>query len=166
VGLSNPGLFAIGDILYEGQPVVEFEPIPRFPPERFAVLRLPDPSKRKPFLKGLDQLQQEGAIQIFYGRNEAREPVLAVVGELQFEVAVYRLKAEYNVDTILERLPYTSARWLAGPAGEIDALLRLSALRAMEDQEGRPIALFEGDWSLRYAQEKYPSITFREMPEG
>jgi len=164
VGLSNPGLFAIGDTLCEGRCEV-FEPIPRFPAERFGLLRLPDPSKRKPFLKGLDQLSQEGAIQILYGRNEAREPVLAVVGELQFEVATYRLKAEYNVDTILERLPHTCARWLDGPAADIEALLRLSALKAMEDREGRPVALFDGDWSLRYAAEKYPSIRFLEMAE-
>jgi peptide chain release factor 3 len=164
VGLSNPGMFSIGDTLCEGK-AMEFETIPRFPPERFAQLRTPDPSKRKPFLKGLEQLSQEGAIQIFYARNEARDPVLAVVGELQFEVAVYRLKAEYNVDTIMERLPYTIARWLEGPAEEINALLRLSALRAMEDKEGRPVALFEAEWSLRFAQEKYPNIQFKEMPE-
>jgi peptide chain release factor 3 len=164
VGLSNPGLFAIGDTLCEDKSV-QFETIPRFPPERFALLRLPDPSKRKSFLKGLEQLQQEGAIQIFYGRNEARDPVLAVVGELQFEVAVYRLKAEYNVDTIMERLPHTTARWLEGPKEDIDTLLRLSSIRGMEDREGRPVALFEGDWSLRYAEEKFPSITFREMPD-
>jgi peptide chain release factor 3 len=164
VGLSNPGLFAIGDTLCEGK-MPEFDPIPRFPPEKFGLLRLPDPSKRKPFLKGLDQLSQEGAIQILYGRNEAREPVLAVVGELQFEVSTYRLKAEYNVDTILERLPHSCARWLDGPQADIEALLRLSALKAMEDRDGRPVALFEGDWSLNYAKDKYPDIRFLEMPE-
>jgi peptide chain release factor 3 len=164
VGLSNPGMFAIGDTLCEGNSV-EFAPIPRFPAERFGLLRLPDPSKRKPFLKGLDQLSQEGAIQILYGRNEAREPVLAVVGELQFEVSTYRLKAEYNVETILERLPHTCARWLDGPQADVDALLRLSAVKAMEDRDARPVALFEGDWSLNYAIEKFPTIRFLEMPE-
>jgi peptide chain release factor 3 len=163
VGLSNPGLFAIGDTLCEGK-CAEFDPIPRFPAERFGLLRLPDPSKRKPFMKGLDQLSQEGAIQILYGRNEAREPVLAVVGELQFEVATYRLKSEYNVETILERLPHNCARWLAGPGADIEALMRLSAIRAMEDRDGRPVALFDGDWSLNYATEKFPSVQFLEMP--
>lgn len=162
VGLSNPGLFSIGDTLSEGK-TVEMETIPRFPPERFAQIRLPDPSKRKPFLKGLDQLSQEGAIQILYGRNEARDPVLAAVGELQFEVAVYRLKSEYNVDTILERLPYTIARWLEGSPEDINNLLRLSAVRAAEDRDGHPVALFEAEWSLKFAQEKYPNVVFREM---
>ncbi|MEP6755743.1 MAG: peptide chain release factor 3 [Chthonomonadales bacterium] len=162
VGLSNPGLFAIGDGLCEGKPVA-MEPIPRFPPERFASLRCPDPSKRKSFIKGLEQLSQEGAIQIFYGRNEARDPVLAVVGELQFEVATYRLKAEYNVDTIMERLSYTLARWLDGPEADITTLVRLSALRAMEDRGGRPVALFEAEWSLKFVTEKYPNVTFSEM---
>jgi peptide chain release factor 3 len=162
VGLSNPGLFSIGDTLSEGK-TVDIEPIPRFAPERFAQIRLPDPSKRKPFLKGLDQLSQEGAIQILYGRNEARDPVLAAVGELQFEVAVYRLKSEYNVDTILERLPYTIARWLEGSPEDINNLLRLSALRAAEDREGRPVALFEAEWSLNFAHDKYPNVKFSEM---
>ena len=152
VGLSNPGLFAIGDGLCDGKSV-EMDAIPRFPPERFASLRCPDPSKRKSFIKGLEQLSQEGAIQIFYGRNEARDPVLAVVGELQFEVATYRLKAEYNVDTIIERLPYTLARWLQGTPEDVNALLRLSAIRAMEDKEGKPVGLFEAEWSLRFVQE-------------
>jgi len=164
VGLINPGLFAIGDTVCEGTPP-EFEPIPRFPAEHFALLRAPDPTKRKSFLKGLDQLRQEGAIQVYYGRNEARDPILAVVGQLQFEVAVHRLRSEYNVETIIERMPYTTIKWLEGPEADIEALLRLSALRAVEDSEGRPAALFEGDWSLRFAQEKYPSIRFQEMPE-
>lgn len=163
VGLSNPGLFSIGDTLTEGQQI-EFEEIPRFPPEHFASMRLPDPAKRKSFVKGLEQLMQEGAIQVFYGRNEARDPVLAVVGVLQLEVASFRLKTEYNVETIVEKLPYTMARWLEGPPEEVDALLQLSAVRAMEDREGRPVALFEGEWSLRYAREKYPNILLHEMP--
>ena len=89
--------------------------------------------------------------------------MLAVVGELQFEVATYRLKAEYNVDTIIERLPYTLARWLQGTPEDVNALLRLSAIRAMEDKEGKPVGLFEAEWSLRFAQEKYPNITFADM---
>ena len=163
VGLINPGLFSIGDSLSEGQ-TVELETIPRFPPEHFATLRSPDPSKRKSFLKGLSQLEQEGAIQVLYGRNEARDPVLAVVGQLQFEVAQFRLKSEYGVDTQLERLPYTCARWLQGLESDIDALLRLSSLSGMEDGDNRLVALFDGDWSLKYATEKYPAVEFREMP--
>src|ERR1041385_9485956 len=148
VGLINPGLFSIGDVLSEGQ-TTDLPTIPRFPAEHFAVVRCPDPSKRKAFLKGLEQLSQEGAIQILYGRNEARDPVLAVVGQLQFEVAEYRLKTEYRVDTIFERLPHSCSRWLEGTPEDIDALCRLSAIRAMEDHNGRPVALFEGEWSLK-----------------
>ncbi len=164
VGLSNPGLFAIGDTLAVGKPK-HIEHIPRFAPERFANLRCPDPSKRKSFMKGLEQLSQEGAIQIFYGRNEARDPILAVVGELQFEVCVHRLKSEYNVDTILEILPYSIARWLEGTPEDINNLLRLSAVRAAEDKEGTAVALFEAEWSLRFAMERYPSVTFSELAE-
>ena len=163
VGLINPGLFSIGDSLSEGQ-MVDVESIPRFPPEHFATLRSPDPTKRKSFLKGLSQLEQEGAIQVLYGRNEARDPVLAVVGQLQFEVAQFRLKSEYGVDTILERLNYTCARWLEGPESDLDSLLRLSSVRGMEDGQARLVALFDGDWSLKFASEKYPSVAFKEMP--
>ena len=164
VGLSNPGLFAIGDTLAVGKPK-HIEHIPRFAPERFANLRCPDPSKRKSFMKGLEQLSQEGAIQIFYGRNEARDPILAVVGELQFEVCVHRLKSEYNVDTILEILPYSIARWLEGSPDDLNNLLRLSAVRAAEDKEGTAVALFEAEWSLRFAVERYPNVTFSELAE-
>jgi peptide chain release factor 3 len=164
VGLINPGLFTIGDSLTEGQKL-ELETIPRFPPEHFAALRAPDPTKRKSFLKGLSQLEQEGAIQVLYARNEVREPVLAVVGQLQFEVAQFRLKSEYSVDTVLDRLSYTCARWLEGPPVDIEALLRLSSVRAMVDQEDRLVALFDGEWSLKFAREKYPEVEFREMPE-
>ena len=106
--------------------------------------------KRKSYLKGLAQLEQEGAIQVLYGRNEARDPILAVVGQLQFEVSQFRLKSEYGVETILERLPYTCARWLQGPAEDVDSLLRLSAVRGMEDGAGRAIQMrFFDAWAAR-----------------
>ena len=71
----------------------------------------------------------------------------------------------FSVETILERLPHSCARWLDGPQADVDALLRLSAVKAMEDRDGRPVALFEGDWSLNYARDKFPTIRFLEMPD-
>ena len=107
VGLANPGVFAIGDTLYEGAPVV-FPPIPSFAPEHFASVRSIDTSSYKSFGKGVAQLREEGAVQIFYPWGSTRtEPIFGVVGELQFEVAKYRLESEYGVKTHFSTLPLT-----------------------------------------------------------
>ena len=100
VGLANPGAFAIGDTLYEGTPV-SFPPIPAFAPEHFALVRSIDVAGYKSFGKGISQLREEGAMQVFYPWGMPRtEPILGAVGELQFEVAKYRLESEYNVKRV------------------------------------------------------------------
>ncbi|NDD31323.1 MAG: peptide chain release factor 3, partial [Proteobacteria bacterium] len=112
IGIISPGSFALGDTLHAGD-AVEFEPIPRFAPEFFASLRVENPSQRDPFLKGVSQLMEEGAVQVLYRRTgDIREPVLAAQGPLQFEVVQYRLESEYRVATRLERMPFTGARWV------------------------------------------------------
>jgi peptide chain release factor 3 len=160
VGLANPGVFAIGDTLYEGAPVV-FPPIPSFAPEHFASVRSIDTSSYKSFGKGVAQLREEGAVQIFYPWGSTRtEPIFGVVGELQFEVAKYRLEAEYAVKTHLSTLPFAVALRVGGDP-EIAAKAQLpSNARLVEDWEGRPIALFESEWSVRLAQEWNPSLSF------
>jgi peptide chain release factor 3 len=164
VGLANPGAFAIGDTLYEGTHV-SFPPIPAFAPEHFASVRSTDVAGYKSFGKGIAQLREEGAVQVFYPWGSTRtEPILGAVGELQFEVAKYRLESEYNVKTNLITLPYTFARHLEG---EQDAIARAqlpSNAKLVEDWEGRPAALFESDWSLRLAQEWNPQLTFSRFP--
>ena len=114
IGLNNPGVFAIGDTIYNGKKI-EYEGIPCFSPELFAYLRNPNPSKFKQFHKGVTELQEEGAVQIMYSVDEAkRDPILAAVGQLQFEVVQFRMQNEYGVETRLELLPYSVARWVAG----------------------------------------------------
>ncbi|MCX7596615.1 MAG: peptide chain release factor 3, partial [Fischerella sp.] len=114
IGLNNPGVFAIGDTIYTGQKL-EYEGIPYFSPELFAILRNPNPSKFKQFQKGISELREEGAVQIMYSVDEAkRDPILAAVGQLQFEVVQFRLLNEYGVETTLELLPYSVARWVEG----------------------------------------------------
>ena len=160
VGLANPGVFAIGDALFDGAPV-EFAEIPAFAPEHFAAVRSIDTASYKSFGKGIAQLREEGAVQVFYPWGSMRtEPILAVVGELQFEVAKYRLESEYNVKTVVSTLSYTLARHVEG---ELDSLGRAqlpSNARLVEDWDGRPVALFESEWSLRLAQEWNPSLRF------
>lgn len=163
VGLSTRGAFAIGDCLAEGG-VLTFDPIPRFQPEYFARLENQDISKYKQFHRGVQQLEAEGVIQVFVEPGGVRrQPVLAAVGELQFEVFVSRLKLEYGVDARVERLPHTHCRWLEG---EPDGIARMDwPVRdhmLLEDRDGRPVVLFSSEWQMRYCMEKNPSIRFTE----
>ncbi len=160
LGFANPGVFAIGDTLFEGASI-EFPPIPAFPPEHFASVRSIDTGSYKSFGKGIAQLREEGAVQIFYPWGSPRsEPIVGVVGELQFEVAKHRLQSEYGVKTVFSNLPFSVARRIDGdPAVAARAQLPSNA-KLVEDWEGRPVALFESEWSLRLAQEWNPSLVF------
>ncbi|HEX6202123.1 MAG TPA: peptide chain release factor 3, partial [Thermoanaerobaculia bacterium] len=116
--------------------------------------------KMKAFQKGLAQLEEEGAIQVLHEVDaQRREPILAAVGELQFDVIRSRLEMEYRVETSLDRLSYRSARWLAGPPERLAAVdwpMR-GALRA-RDRSGRPVALFEGPWVEDLMRERNPGL--------
>jgi peptide chain release factor 3 len=161
VGLWDPGALRLGDALAEGE-AVEFEGMPRFSPEHFMRLRVRELNRRKQLEKGLDQLSEEGAVQLFHDRHRMDPfPVLGAVGVLQFEVMQYRLKAEYAVDVQLERLPYTIARWVEGEGFDADEFERnFSTARILLDAEERPVALFESEWWLRRAADKYPALSF------
>jgi peptide chain release factor 3 len=162
VGLANPGHFAIGDTLAEGDGV-RFEPIPAFEPEHFALVRSTDTATYKSFQKGIAQLREEGAIQVFYPYGQTRiEPILAAVGELQFEVVKYRLEAEYNVKTVFQTLPFTTARRVRGE--NPGAATLGSSGRLVEDWDGAPLALFESEWSIGLAEQWNPGLRF--LPFG
>jgi peptide chain release factor 3 len=163
VGLINPGMFSVGDTLYSGPPV-RFEPMPRFTPELFATLYNPDPNKRKSFQKGIDQLREEGAVQIFYYADRAREPIVAAVGRLQFDVVQFRLETEYDVKTKLEMLAFTHVRWLDGDPAQVKEVRWPTGTALAEDVDGRPVGLFNGEWSVKYLSEKYPEVNFLEAP--
>jgi peptide chain release factor 3 len=160
VGLANPGVFAIGDTLTEGKNV-RFERVPTFAPEHFASIRSIDTGSYKSFGKGIEQLREEGAIQVMYPYGSMRtEPILAAVGALQFEVAKYRLESEYNVKTIFTSLPYSVARRIVGDA-DLAARAQLpSNAKLVEDWDGHPVALFESEWSVRLAEEWNPKLRF------
>jgi peptide chain release factor 3 len=160
VGLANPGAFAIGDTLYEGKPV-HFPPIPSFAPEHFAAIRSIDVSGYKSFGKGIAQLREEGAVQIFYPWGTTRtEPILGAVGELQFDVAKYRLESEYNVKTQLLTLPYSLAMHVGGESDRVGSAHLPSNAKLVEDWAGRPVVLFESEWALRLAQDWNPLLRF------
>jgi peptide chain release factor 3 len=164
VGLTNPGVFAIGDTLCTGVPL-RFNGIPRFSPEHFAVLRNLKIDRYKQFQKGIEQLGEEGVVQVFYDVDAARrEPILAAVGRLQFEVVQFRLQSEYGVETVLEGTPYRYVRWLDADPEALKGMRWFQGSRRVEDSFGAPAGLFDGDWSLSYMQEHHPKVRFLETP--
>jgi peptide chain release factor 3 len=158
IGLNNPGVFAIGDTIYNGKKI-EYEGIPCFSPELFAYLRNPNPSKFKQFHKGVTELREEGAVQIMYSVDEAkRDPILAAVGQLQFEVVQFRMQNEYGVETLLEPLPYSVARWVAGGWEALKKVGRLFNSVTVKDNWGRPVLLFKNEWNLNQVESDHPEL--------
>jgi len=160
LGLPNMGDFAIGDTLCGGKPF-KFMPIPHFQPEYFALLRNKDLSKQKQFLKGLRQLEMEGAVQVLYYLDAfKREPILAVVGQLQFDVVQARLESEYNVPTAIEPLPMELARWVTGPEADILCISSRTDVVLAKDSEDQYVALFRVPFYLQYTAGKFPELSF------
>lgn len=152
IGLNNPGVFAIGDTLYTGAHK-KYPGIPSFSPELFAYLRNPNPSAYKNFRKGLAQLLEEGAVQLLRAKGDEgnEDPIVAAVGQLQFEVMQRRLKDEYGVDTSLEPMSYKVARWVTGPGDPWEALDKVGKLFSVfyaKDRWNRPVLLFKNEWGL------------------
>lgn len=161
IGLWDPGVLRIGDTLCEGE-LFEFEGIPRFSPEHFVRVREVDPGKRKQLKKGLEELSEEGAVQIFYDRDRMeREPILGAVGVLQFEVTQHRLQSEYNVPVKFERLPYEHARWVEGDA-PLNKLEQPGYSVCLQDIEQRPLVLFTTEWAMRRALKENPDLKFKD----
>ncbi|MBO8172476.1 MAG: peptide chain release factor 3 [Bacillaceae bacterium] len=161
IGLYDPGIFQIGDTLCETGSF-KFEKLPSFPPEHFARVTIRDAMKHKQFEKGINQLTEEGAVQVYRTFIERTEDlILGAVGELQFQVFEYRLKQEYGVDVRLERLPYQFARWVTGENLEPRRLHSSNSL-CVKDQDGNLVILFENEFSLRWLKEKHPSLSFHK----
>ena len=158
IGLNNPGVFAIGDTLYQGRKV-EYEGIPCFSPEIFSWLHNPNPSAFKGFRKGVNALREEGAVQILYDADPGkRNPILAAVGQLQLEVVQHRLEHDYGVPTRLEPLGFTTARWVTGGWPALEALGRLFNCKTVRDSWNRPVLLFKNRWNLQQLQGDHPEL--------
>jgi peptide chain release factor 3 len=160
VGLVNPGRFAIGDTLWAGKKLA-YPPIPHFAAEFFAAVRLRD-TRYKQFEDGVRQLEEEGLMQVVFPIFGRREPILGVVGALQFEVVAARLKSEYGVECDIDRLKYTIARWVSWPEGATNTELKLPTLGVLQsvDRDERPVLLFESNWELQYCERENPGATF------
>ena len=165
IGVFDPGIFSIGDTLCTSNEKFEFEGIPTFAPEHFARVRQVDTMKRKQFIKGINQIAQEGAIQIFQEFNTGMEEIIVgVVGVLQFEVLTYRLQSEYNVEVILEKLPYEHIRWVENPQ-EVDVarLMGTSDMKRICDLKGNPLLLFINSWSVGMVLDRNPGLKLSEF---
>lgn len=164
IGLFDPGIFNIGDTLTQGDTKLRYEGIPVFPAEHFARIVAADSMKRKQFLKGINQLSEEGAIQVFKQVDIGiEELIVGAVGLLQFEVLEYRLKNEYNVDIKLQHLPFKYARWIKGNSIDPRDLNLTSSTMIAEDEEGRYVLLFENDWSIQWAIDKNKSLELSDI---
>ena len=154
IGLVNPGHFAIGDTLHSGAPV-QFSDLPRFPAEHFGRIRLRD-TRYKQFDDGLKQLEEEGLMQVFYVAAGRREPIVGVVGALQYDVVVSRLRAEYGVEADIEPAGYEAARWL----GTLTGVTPTPGLQGVvaADRQGRTVLLFGSQWELEYFERQNPDV--------
>ncbi len=156
IGLYDPGIFRIGDTLTTGKDV-KFLGIPHFSPEMFRRIRVGDPLKRKQLRKGLEQLAEEGAIQIFAEWGSEMRDIVGAVGVLQFEVLVARLASEYSVDAILGNVPYQLCRWVVGPERfEPRNFKRGQGSLCAQDRDGHPVILFSNTWGVNWSTDQNP----------
>jgi len=164
IGVFDPGIFSIGDTLTTAKDKFAFEGIPTFAPEHFARVRQLDTMKRKQFVKGISQIAQEGAIQIFQEYNTGMEEIIVgVVGVLQFDVLKFRLENEYNVEIRLENLPYEHIRWIENKDIDLDHLSGTSDMKKIKDLKGNPLLLFVNAWSVGMTLDRNEGLVLSEF---
>ena len=165
IGVFDPGIFSIGDTVCMPKEKIQYEGIPTFAPEHFARVRQIDTMKRKQFIKGVHQIAQEGAIQIFQEINSGMEEIIVgVVGVLQFDVLKYRLENEYNVEIRLENLPYEHIRWIENK-DEVDVskIIGTSDMKRVQDLKGNPLLLFVNSWSIGMTVDRNKGLVLSEF---
>ena len=142
----------------------KFEGIPTFAPEHFCRVRQVDTMKRKQFMKGIMQIAQEGAIQIFQEYHTGMEEIIVgVVGVLQFDVLKFRLENEYKVDIIMENLPYEYVRWVENKDIDMDTIVGTSDMKKVKDLKGRPLLLFVNEWSIGMVEDRNKGLVLAEF---
>jgi peptide chain release factor 3 len=160
VGIIDTGYFQIGDTITGGKNL-KFDPIPRFSPEIFGRLTIKDPLKRKTLQKGVQQLAEEGTIQLLYDPLVGKQdPIVGVVGELQFDVLLFRLNDEYQLDVRLDRLPFTAARWPVLKTGGRPQGALQGGAKVYHDEFDQPVVLLEKEWDLNWLKKENPEIDF------
>nr|WP_246517258.1 peptide chain release factor 3 [Clostridium aciditolerans] len=164
IGVFDPGIFSIGDTLCSSPKKFKFEGIPIFAPEFFARVKTIDTMKRKQFIKGVTEISQEGAIQVFKELHIGIEEIIVgVVGVLQFEVLEYRMKHEYNVDIKMDRLSYKYIRWIESSEVPVDKLTLTSDTKVVKDLKDRNILIFQSEWAIGWALDHNKGLTLSDI---
>lgn len=159
IGVYDTGTYQVGDTLTVGKRKFEFEPLPTFTPEIFMKVSPKNVMKQKSFHKGMEQLVQEGAVQL-YKNYQTGEYMLGAVGQLQFEVFKHRMEGEYNAEVVMTPMGKKTVRWIS----EDDLDQRMSSSRNIlaKDRFDQPVFLFENEFALRWFADKYPDVTLEE----
>jgi peptide chain release factor 3 len=163
IGIPNHGTLRVGDTLSEANKV-RFTGLPNFAPEILRRVALKDPTKTKQLRKALDDLSEEGVIQVFYPEIGAQW-IVGVVGQLQLEVLISRLEAEYKVEAMLEPAPFDTARWLKGSDAALKGFTDFNKSNLAKDRDGDPVFLARSAWDVSYQQERNPDLTFSATKE-
>jgi peptide chain release factor 3 len=164
IGVFDPGIFSIGDTICPSSNKFKFDGIPIFAPEYFARVRAVDTMKRKQFIKGVTQIAQEGAIQVFKELHIGVEQIIVgVVGVLQFEVLEFRLRDEYKVEIKMDRLSFTQIRWIESSNIDKEKLNLTSDTRIVKDFKDRDLLLFQNEWGIRWALDHNKGLVLSDM---
>lgn len=169
IGVVCPGELRLGDTLFQGEPI-RYPGVPQFSPEVFASVTCPDTSRRKQFDRGIQQLVEEGAIQLFFTRGRQKDAILAAVGELQFDVVQFRLESEYNAPSRVQWLPYKHARWYRPKADADleggDDLKTPYGAKLVMDSFNSPAILLQSEWDLKTLERENPGVAFESIHES
>ena len=167
IGVFDPGIFSIGDTVCAPSLKFQYEGIPTFAPEHFAKIRQMDTMKRKQFLKGVTQIAQEGAIQIFQEFNTGMEEIIVgVVGVLQFDVMKFRMESEYGVEIRMDMLPYEYIRWVVNTPKPLSDLNVTSDTKRVKDMKGNPLLLFAHEWSINTVMDRNKGLELAEFSKN
>ena len=155
IGLYDTGNFQIGDTIYTGKKAVQFEKLPQFTPELFVKVSPKNVMKQKSYHKGIQQLVQEGAVQL-YRSYTTNDYILGAVGQLQFEVFQFRMKNEYNSEVVMTPMGHKIARWI--DPEQLDEKMSSSRNLLVKDRQDQPLFLFENEFAERWFEDKYPDV--------
>ncbi|WP_290034243.1 peptide chain release factor 3 [Ligilactobacillus cholophilus] len=155
IGLYDTGNFQIGDTIYTGKQKVKFEKLPQFTPELFVRVSPKNVMKQKSYHKGIQQLVQEGAVQL-YKAYSTGDYILGAVGQLQFEVFQFRMQNEYNSEVVMTPMGHKIARWI--DPDQLDEKMSSSRNILVKDSNDEPLFLFENEFAERWFEDKYPDV--------
>jgi len=166
IGVFDPGIFSIGDTICDANMKVEYAGIPTFAPEHFALIEQIDSLKRKQFDKGITQIAQEGAIQMFFLPDSGMERVyVGVVGMLQFDVLQFRMESEYGVKYHRQDTAHTLVRFVESSEKDLKDLNLMQSTKWVKDRWGRDLLIFTAEYEINWALDKNEGLVLKEFSQ-